>query len=234
MIPRLQANDSPTWPMLCGNPGGAFEAEAGAWWGQLARERGLSRSFPQDPLGRWGDGPRDIPWPGTGFKVTGTDTSVTLISVPSGRVGPRGDEPGAKTPEHPDLSGGGAVEAPPWQGGLVNHGPGAVRPSGTAWPAREAVMPAHVPPCPSLGWPPEGQGDGNRRPLASGVPTGQASSQRGAGQAGVLGWHRVRAFPEVDASPGMSAQRWLIIQQTLSPPFHSEFASLYLNRTSCQ
>lgn len=58
-------------------PGGV--AEAGAWWGQLARERGLSHSFPRDPLGRWGDGPRGIPWPGTGFKVMGTDTSETFL-----------------------------------------------------------------------------------------------------------------------------------------------------------
>lgn len=47
---------------------------------------------------------------------------------------------------------------------------------------------------------------GTEAPLASGVPMGQASTQLGAGQAGVSGWHRVGAFPEVDASPGTSAQ----------------------------
>lgn len=44
----------------------------------------------------------------------------------------------------------------------MNSGPGAVRPSRAPWPAREAVTPAHVPPCPSPGQPPKGQGDGNK------------------------------------------------------------------------
>lgn len=87
--------------------------------GQLARERGSSCSFPWDPLGRRGGGFRDISWPGTGFKVMGTDTRATLLCVLSRWVGPRGDEPRANTPEHPDLPGGGAVEAPPQQSGGV-------------------------------------------------------------------------------------------------------------------
>ena len=87
--------------------------------GQLARERGLSCSFPRDPLGRRGSGLRDIPWPGTGFKVIGMVTRANLLCVPSRWVGSRGDKPRAKTPEHPDLPGGGAVEAPPQQSGGV-------------------------------------------------------------------------------------------------------------------
>ena len=165
-----------------------------------------------------------------------------------GAVGVQGDGHfGEETPgRYPVLAAG------PEQSrrGLVNSGLGQRGPAG--WRSHGlactgARTPSHVPPSPSKqqAGPREGHSKtGTEVPLAPVVPTFQqawlgaadeALGAAGRSAAPSKGPARLRCrdgtggvCPPVNATPGMSAQRWVIIQQILSLHFPFEFACVFI------